>query len=90
MIVVNIELWPGGDKNRKRNLGHMVITNDGTGTERVGNYRVTLSHAGIYYGKRKEPWKTGVVRNHLRMLSPYHLILRALQATISTGRQSRL
>ena len=82
MIVVNIELWPYGDKIHKRNIGHIFITNDGTGTTEHGNYDVGLSHAGIYYGKKKGFWKKGKVENFLRILSPYHLVLRALESTI--------
>lgn len=82
MVVINIELWPLGNKTNKRNLGTIVISNDGTGTTHSGNYNVVLSHSGIYYGKKKEPWKTGKVKGFARSLSPYHLLLKALQATL--------
>ena len=31
MIVVKIELWPGGDETRARSMGHAEIANDGSG-----------------------------------------------------------
>lgn len=80
MIVVKMELWPGGDKAGKRALGVIVIANDGTGTDGSGNYRFSLSHAGRYFGKRKEPWKSGKVRGFVCSLSPYRLLARCLKA----------
>lgn len=80
MIVVRIELWPHGDESSSKPLGVLVISNDGTGNQQLGNYSVTASHAGDFYGKRKEPFKQGVVTGFLRHLSPYRLIYRALKA----------
>ena len=46
MIRIVFELWPGGFKPtysiRKRLLGEISITNDGTGTRVRGNYRIML------------------------------------------------
>ena len=85
MIVVNIEVWPGGDREKMRYIGTMVIANDGSGDKVRGNYIVSMSHAGIYYGKRKEPWKLGNVKNHLRSLSPYHLVYKAIKSCLWGG-----
>lgn len=38
MIVVKIELWPGGDEVQARELERVCIYNDGTGTLEFGNY----------------------------------------------------
>ncbi len=38
MIVITVELWPGGRESEKRTLASMVIVNDGTGSETRGNY----------------------------------------------------
>jgi len=83
MIVVKIELWPFGNPNheRARVLGVAKIANDGTGNIINGNYNVELSHAGKYIGK-KGVWKKGRVENHKRMLSPYHLLYKALKAAL--------
>ena len=41
-IVVKLELWPGGDKERARTMGILIIANDGTGTASRGNYDYQL------------------------------------------------
>lgn len=83
MIVIRIELWPFGDPNHKRArlLGIAKIANDGTGDLKHGNYNVNLSHAGKFIN-RKGTWKKGRVEHHLRKLSPYHLVCKALQAAL--------
>ncbi|HWB13318.1 MAG TPA: hypothetical protein VG826_29100 [Pirellulales bacterium] len=80
MVVVKIELWPHGDEEQKRPLGVLTIANDGSGDARVGHYDVTASHAGAYFGRRREPYRTGKVRGFPRQLSPYRLVCRALKA----------
>lgn len=84
MIVVIIELWPGGCPDGKRQLGEIVISNDGSGTTEIGNYEVVASHAGNYFGKRPEPYKRGSVSGFARKLSPYRLLCRALHAIRET------
>jgi len=81
MIVVKIELWPFGDHTKSRLLGVCSITNDGTGDLKHGNYNAALSHAGKFIN-RKGMWKKGRVEHHLRKLSPYHLVYKALKAAL--------
>jgi len=81
MVVVKIELHPGGDPEKARPLGLVVISNDGTGSDEQGNYDVALAHSGKYYGK-KGVYKRGKVRGFRRALSPYHLIKMALEAAL--------
>lgn len=75
MMRVTLELCPGGDVSRARHLGTAFITNTGTGTEAVGNYRVKLSKCGSAPlttlslskgGRPTEAWKTGEVLNFPR------------------------
>lgn len=80
MVVVRIEMWPHGDESKAYPLGAVFIANDGTGDASLGNYDVTAVHAGAYFGKRKEPYKTGRVVGFLRKLSPYTLVAKALKA----------
>lgn len=80
MIVVKIELWPSGDPTAIKPLGVITITNDGTGDKATGNYDVAATHAGVFFGKRADPYKTGKVRGFSRRLSPYRLLCRALKA----------
>ena len=81
MIVVRIEIWPKDDQEKARLLGVCSIANDLTGNLKHGNYDVRLSHAGKFRMK-KGIWKKGRVGHHLRKLSPYHLVCKALQATL--------
>jgi len=81
LIVVSIEIWPHGDQQKARPIGVAIITNDGTGDKDHGNYKVKLSHAGKYIGK-PGAYKTGTVKEHLRRLSPYHLVYKALKACL--------
>jgi hypothetical protein len=41
VIRVTIELIPGGEEREKKTLEVVEITNDETGTERIGNYLVS-------------------------------------------------
>ena len=86
MVVIKIELWPKGNENKAREIGRMRVINDGTGNAQLGNYSVEMDHAGIYYGKRKNPWKTGKVKQHFRMMSPYHLLAKAVASCIGRVR----
>ncbi len=91
MIVVKIEVWPLGCENRAKEIGRIEVVNDGTagdgsGDSRYGNYGVALEHA-LKRRKRKGVWKTGEVSNHLRSLSPYHLVMRALEACLKKGKK---
>lgn len=75
MLVVNIELWPYGIESKKRQIGQIYIVNDLSGNKIYGNYKVEIMHPnGITQGV----WKSGEVKRHERVLSPYHLLHRAL------------
>ena len=90
MIVVRIELWPAGDRERRRDLAVVVIGSDLTGTDQQGNYRVVASHqAGTRYAKTLEPrdllagvgvWKRGRVEAFPRRLGAVQLVRRAMAA----------
>lgn len=87
MIVVKIELWPHGLRAKAREIGRVVIANDGSGTAESGNYQVALSHAGIY-GDKPGAWKSGTVTGHRRNLSPYHLVRAAIDSALKNRRKS--
>ena len=80
MVVVKLELWPGGDETQARPLGIIAIANDGTGNADAGNYTAEASHAGRYFGRRREPYKRCRVTGFARCLSPYRLLYRVLKA----------
>jgi len=76
MLVIKIELWPGGVAARARNMGTMFICNVG-GTKQSGNYEVMLAK----WGKPTVPWRVGVVRGFPRLSgSPWDLMKRAIVA----------
>jgi hypothetical protein len=79
MVVVTIEMWPGGDEGKKYPIGQVTLTNDGTGDSVAGNYEAIVSHGGCYFG-RPGAYRSGKVRGFARALSPYHLLARALAA----------
>jgi hypothetical protein len=81
MVVVKIEIWPRGEESEAKTIAVARIANDGTGTTSHGNYAVSLSHSGKFYG-RPGPWKTGRVQKFNRLWSPYHLVFYALKFTL--------
>ena len=52
MIYVRIELWPHGFESEAKVLGRAYIANDGTGTEKRGNYDVILLGKTNKHAKR--------------------------------------
>ena len=76
MIVVKVELWPGGHEDRKRELGRMHLTNQGTGTRERGNYAVKLMRRGTVDVVQR----TTDIENYPRQSYPvWELVRRALQ-----------
>ena len=65
MIVVWMELWPGGDSTHARSLGMATITNDGSGTHLRGNYNVVLYKGG----KKRSTYKQTRVEGFTRRRS---------------------
>lgn len=79
MVVVRVELWPGGDRSKARLLGEARIANDGgQRTDSRGDYTVELSKfngTGV--------WKRGRVTGFPRLrLGGWDLLFRALRATV--------
>lgn len=79
MVVVKVELWPGGDQSQKRDIGCIMIANDGSGDHETGSYEAAIAHGGAYFGK-PGVYKQGKVTGFNRKLSPYHLLARVLKA----------
>ena len=88
MIVVRVELWPLGNKERSRHLGTAVIANDGTGTRDRGNYHVLLGKFGEQDPERllrvkSAAWRRGRVEGFPRIVQgPWDLLGRALAGTL--------
>jgi hypothetical protein len=91
MLVVKIEMWPGGNENhpRKRELQRILITNAG-GDANVGHYAVVIPKSAEY-AKSPGVWKKGRVLNFPRArLGPADLLLRALVACIGDRSKATL
>ena len=85
MVVVRVELWPGGLELGKKSLGTMYLANDGTGTAGEGSYDVKIMK---FDGKGT--WREGRVEGFDRQRrGPWDLIQRALDATLGLRNGSR-
>ena len=83
MIVVRVELWPGGWERKARELMRLHIINDGTGNSKRGNYRVMLFRKG-----NRSVLRSGRVEDFPRR--SYHvgrLIYRALASCFPEERR---
>ena len=58
MLVVKVELWPFGNREKAELLGVAHIVNDGTGTDEIGNYKVRIA-SGV---DANSWWKQGHVK----------------------------
>ena len=78
MIVVQVELWPGGNPLRRRTLGSLLISN-------ASNLAATSDHEGDYLVRRLDLHhnviRSGAVRNHKRRQSVWSLVPKAIKAT---------
>ncbi len=80
MLVVRVELWPGGFESGKRQIALMRIYNDGTGDDERGNYIVQQLSYGDDPVTGKLPLSEGVVKDHNRACSVWELVRKALNA----------
>ena len=78
MLVVKIELWPGGDEKRCREIGRMRIINQGgTASAERGDYSIHLMRKGTTDTMQR----TGEVLDYPRLSYPvWKLVRRALEA----------
>lgn len=84
MIIVTVELVPGGDMSKKRHLGTAVIANKGTGGLTRGNYRFQLSKRG----RSRQLWKGGTITGFPRKkLGPWDLLYRCLREIVGSRNQ---
>ncbi|HUX16645.1 MAG TPA: hypothetical protein VMW52_09250 [Phycisphaerae bacterium] len=84
MIVIRVELWPGGDETRAEDLGTARIVNTvaasvASGGE-LGDYRVELLKGARYSRRAGEIWKACTVTGFPRRgLGPWDLLFRGLR-----------
>lgn len=78
MIVVKVELWPLGLEAKKKEIGRMTITNDGTSANpKRGNYDVKVFRRGT----TDKVQRTAHVEDHPRQsYSIWSLVRKALDS----------
>ncbi|VVB50640.1 Uncharacterised protein [uncultured archaeon] len=97
MLYVRIELWPGGDRDRRKVLGEMAIANDCSGSMATGNYNVwhrtdpkpekmlddpQKPGQGLFLRNWFGKMKPARVENHPRQaVTVWHLIRKAIEAS---------
>lgn len=75
MLRVNIELWPGGRESQKRDMGTLIIANDGSGDQEIGNYTYTISK-----WKNEGVWRRGGIKEFNRVkFGSWDLLFRVLR-----------
>lgn len=86
MVVVKIELWPGGYESHKKEIGRMTLTNRGdSDNPKRGNYDVRIMRRG----SEKTVQREGEVLNYPRQAySVWKLISRALASALGDGTDS--
>lgn len=84
MIVIKVELWPGGNRNRAVDLGTATIANI-TGLRDISAYEVRLLKGARFSKKAGELYKAGIVPAFPRRdkrWGPWELLALALEATV--------
>jgi hypothetical protein len=77
VLVVKIELWPHGNKAGRKVVEVAAISNDGTGSNLVGNYDCV-----ILTGSKGKVTNACKVKGHPRSKGPWVLLKRALEQMV--------
>jgi hypothetical protein len=88
MLVIHVEIWPYGDRSRRRRLGTAKIANDGKSLNPFyGDYDVTI----LKEDSEKVVWKSGKVKGFPRIkYGIWDLLLLALGSSLGERRIKRL
>ncbi len=76
MIVVKIELWPGGEEAKKKLLKKMTITNIRSRRTSMGDYKVEVLNKHGKVARIAHVWS-----HRRKELSVWRLVQKALDAT---------
>lgn len=89
MIVVKVEMWPGGDGRKAYEFARAYIANEAVTTQqtggKLGDYSVKLygGVSGRLVNLARPPWRVGTVSSFNRsVLGAWHLIYLALKETL--------
>lgn len=64
MLIMKIELLPFGNKKKSKVLYKLVIVNDNTGSEEIGNYKFSMFLPYLY---DNDVYKTGIIKGFPRI-----------------------
>ncbi len=87
MILVRLILRSAIDGHEEV-LGEGTITNDGTGSHEVANYRVSLLKGARYSKRAGSVWKSGAVLGFRRQDGPWRLLRDALCNVLGSPRRA--
>ena len=73
MLVIRLELWPGGDEKRKREIGHAEVWNVSDLADVSDYWFEVRAVAGDNVGARQ---LYGKVKRHTRSLGAWELVRR--------------
>lgn len=74
MLRITVELVPFGKEEFKKDIGEIIIINDGTGDYKLGNYKYTIGdETGTIKGKFK---------GHNRLQSVFQLLKSVLNKSL--------
>lgn len=86
MIVVKLELWPGGDESRAQDLGKAIIGNESNLAD-ISDYSVYLLTGAKYSRNPGTIWRTGEVKGFPRtsyQVGPWELLFLALESALGS------
>ena len=81
MLILKVELAPGGDRSKAKPMGELLIENDTTGGDR-SNYVLRISE----WGKPLKLMRTGYLAGHDPNAGGWHLIKAGLVGLLSGRR----
>jgi hypothetical protein len=78
MIVIKVELWPGGDESRRREISRMNLWNTGDHTygSTLGDYEFVIVEPGAFGGDQTH--HHGALKNQQRDRSVWSLVREVL------------
>jgi hypothetical protein len=84
MLVITAEIWPGGDKNRKRTIAEMLVANE-SNLAAVSSYSAVIFQAADP-GSGAAAWRSeSVIHGHRRADGAWALVQTILNQTLPTA-----
>lgn len=83
MLVIKVELWPGGDAGERREIAHMRISNISNLAERSDYRIVATEQPSDITGMPDGMSESFVVQNHKRRQSVWAIVGRAAYSAVT-------